>query len=88
MSFARLRAIETRRSIARSANTGISCFINQKGEVFQATHWWVEDAVKGELNANNELTFYTKYGDYIGRISMFISGLLVLFLISKRFSQK
>jgi apolipoprotein N-acyltransferase len=32
-SFARLRAIETRRSVARSANTGASGFINQRGDV-------------------------------------------------------
>ena len=48
MSFARLRAIETRRSIARAANTGISCFINQRGDVSQATGWWTETAIKGK----------------------------------------
>jgi len=36
-SFAALRAIENRRSIARSANTGISSFVNQRGEISQAT---------------------------------------------------
>src|SRR5207247_2436074 len=32
-NYARLAAIEFRRDIARSANTGISCFINQKGDI-------------------------------------------------------
>jgi apolipoprotein N-acyltransferase len=82
LSFARLRAIETRRSIARSANTGISCFINQRGDVLQATDWWVEAAIKGSINANDKITFYVKFGDYIARISLLISGLLVLQLLS------
>ncbi|KAF0239341.1 MAG: apolipoprotein [Prolixibacteraceae bacterium] len=82
LSFARLRAIETRRSIARSANTGISCFINQRGDVLQATDWWVEAAIKGTINANDKITFYVKFGDYIARISLLISGLLVLQLLS------
>lgn len=88
MSFARLRAIETRRSIARSANTGISCFINQRGEVSQATEWWTEAAIKGKVNVNNDITFYVKYGDYIARISLFVAGLLLLFLISKSFAKR
>lgn len=82
LSFARLRAIETRRSIARSANTGISCFINQRGDVLQATDWWVETAIKGSINANDEITFYVKFGDFIARISLLISGLLILQLLS------
>lgn len=82
LSFARLRAIETRRSIARSANTGISCFINQRGDVLQATGWWVEAAIKGSINANDEITFYVKAGDYIARISLFVAALLVLQLIT------
>jgi len=84
MSFARLRAIETRRSIARSANTGISCFINQRGDVFQPTQWWVDAAIEQSINANDTLTFYVKYGDYIARISLFVSVLLLLNMISTR----
>lgn len=82
-SFSRLRAIETRRSIARAANTGISAFINQRGDVSQATPWWTETTIAGDLNLNNELTFYVQYGDYIGRISMFAGVLLLLSLVVK-----
>jgi apolipoprotein N-acyltransferase len=82
LSFARLRAIETRRSIARSANTGISCFINQRGDVLQATDWWVATSIKGTINANDKITFYVKFGDYIARISLLMSILLVLNLVS------
>jgi len=85
MSFARLRAIETRRSIGRAANTGISCFINQRGDVSMATSWWVEAAISGTLNTNDEITFYAKYGDYIARVSLFFGGLLVLLMIVRRF---
>ena len=85
LSFARLRAIENRRSIARSANTGISCFINQRGDVSQATGWWVEAAISGTLNTNDQLTFYTENGDFIARISLFVSVLLILLMVVKRF---
>lgn len=86
LSYAKLRAIETRRSIARSANTGVSCFIDQKGDVHQETSWWKEDAIKGRLNINNETTFYTRHGDFIARaLSVFalffiIVTLLMIFL--------
>ena len=86
-AFSRLRAIETRRSIARSANTGISCFINQRGDVLQSTDWWQEEVIQGTLNVNTKLTFYVKYGDYIARISMFVAVLILLFLISQKLLQ-
>jgi len=81
MSYARLRAIETRRSIARAANTGISCLINQRGDVLQKTGWWKDAALRGKLNGNEKITFYVKYGDYIPRIASLVSVLLVLFLL-------
>ena len=76
--FSVLRAIETRRSLARSANTGISAFINQRGDVFQKTAYWVPAVIRQKINVNNKLTYYVKNGDYIARISAFISALVLI----------
>jgi len=77
-SYAALRAIECRRDIARSANTGISCFVNQRGDILQHTDYWKAAVIRQNMNANSELTFYVKYGDYIGRIALFSAILLLL----------
>jgi apolipoprotein N-acyltransferase len=63
--YSRLRAIETRRPVARSANTGISAFIDIRGNVISKTGWWTQSCLKGELVPETRLTFYTKYGDWI-----------------------
>ena len=81
--YAQLRAIEHRRSIVRSANTGISCFINQRGETSQQTGWWVPAVISGTINANTELTFYSKYGDILGRVSLAFGALLLVMAISR-----
>ncbi|HIP35517.1 MAG TPA: apolipoprotein N-acyltransferase [Crocinitomix sp.] len=76
--LSQIRAIETRRSIARSANTGISCAINQKGEVIKELPWDEAGVISTTLNKNNNITFFTLYGNIIGRISEFIVlGLLL-----------
>jgi apolipoprotein N-acyltransferase len=87
-AYASLRAIEHRRSIARSANTGISCFVNQRGDISQATEWWVPTAIKGNITLNNEKTFYTEYGDYLGRFCFYVSFLLLLYVFVVRFKRK
>ncbi len=81
-SYSRLRAIETRRSIARSANTGISAFVNQRGDVLWESEYWVPAVMKHDLNANSRVTFYARNGDYLARISAFISVMLLLIAIS------
>nr|WP_305121194.1 apolipoprotein N-acyltransferase [Pedobacter xinjiangensis] len=78
LAYAKLRAIETRRWVARSANTGISGFINQRGDVVVQSKWWEATALKADINLNDELTFYVKHGDYI---AVFASILAVCFLI-------
>lgn len=83
--FSQLRAIETRRSIARAANTGTSCFVNQRGEVLQATNWWQEAAISGSINKNNKLTYYAKHGDYVARSAVFVSIMLVLVVFVRKF---
>lgn len=77
--YASLRAIETRRAIARSANTGISAFINQRGDISQATAYGVQAAIKGNILLNDKITFYVVWGDMIARIAFFMT---LLFLIN------
>ncbi|CAN5586241.1 apolipoprotein N-acyltransferase [soil metagenome] len=85
MNYARLRAIEFRKAIARSANTGISCFINQRGDVLQQTGWWEEDAIKQTIYKNNIVTFYAKHGDYIGVIAAVLAVCILVWTIVRKF---
>lgn len=87
-SYAALRAIETRRSIARSANTGISSFINQKGEVILATEYWKEDAKNANLNLNDRITFYVRQGDFIAFTSALIAILLFTYAVVIKWLKK
>lgn len=81
LSYSSLRAIENRRSLARSANTGISALINQRGEIVARTSWWQKETLHGTLNLNGKKTFFTRHGDYIGKIATFMSALMILALL-------
>ncbi len=80
LSYASLRAIETRRAIARCANTGISAIISPTGEILQPTPWWEPAVIKGQIPLRDDLTFFVRHGDIIGRICNFIFILLLLAL--------
>ena len=82
-SFARLRAIENRKSVARSANTGTSGFINQRGDVIKSSKWWTIEAIKGNVLLNQTVTVYMRVGDIIGRIAAICATIIVLFSIFK-----
>ena len=87
-AYSRLRAIETRRSIARSANTGQSGFIDQRGDVGE-TMFWAERGIRtATLNLNDRQTFYTRYGDAIGRIAGYVFVLSLLYFTAYRFRKK
>lgn len=88
LAYARLRAIETRKSIARSANTGISAFINQRGDVEQATKYWKKTVIRGNVQLNPEITFYVRYGDYLGRFALIVAILLLLIARFKKVKKK
>ncbi|MCY7292193.1 MAG: apolipoprotein N-acyltransferase [Ferruginibacter sp.] len=81
LDYARLRAIENRRWVARSANTGISAFINQRGDVVQKTKWWEEAVIKKDINLNSNFTFYTKYQDWIVYPFLLIGILGVIYFV-------
>ena len=84
MVYASLRAIETRRAIARSANTGTSAFVDALGNITNPTDWWQPAVIQQELPLYKEITFYTIYGNYIGRLAAFVAAILFFYGIAKR----
>ena len=81
LSYASLRAIETRRAIARCANTGISAIISPSGEIMKPTPWWEQAVIKGQIPLRDDITFFVSHGDITGRVCSFIHWLLLLALI-------
>lgn len=88
LEFSKLRAIETRRSVARSANTGISGFINQRGDIIEQSKYWEQTALRNTLKTNDKQTFYVRYGDYLYKISVFLTALLAAVTIVKLILKK
>lgn len=86
--YAKLRAIENRRWVVRSANTGISGFINQRGDVIKESLWWTRDALKMDVNLNDQVTFYSKSGDIIAQLLVITGIILALFIPYHTFFRK
>lgn len=84
LSYTRLRAIETRRSVARSANTGISAFINGRGDILKALPYRDFNTLRCTIALNEEITFYVRMGDYIARIAGFLAFFIFLYTIAKK----
>ncbi|MCH8523647.1 MAG: apolipoprotein N-acyltransferase [Balneolales bacterium] len=78
--FARLRAVETRRTVLRSANNGISGMIGPRGEVLAKTDYWVRTALNLEVATYDRITFYTQHGDWIGWFSASLTLLSLLWI--------
>ena len=85
LAYARLRAIETRKQIARSANTGISCVVDELGDLHAEQAWWKEGYIMANLNPNSELTFYVKYGDVFSKVASALTFILIGYSIFLRF---
>ena len=83
--YCRLRAIETRRGIARSANTGISGFISPRGEVIGERLEWDERGVlTADVELRSDVTFYMMYGDWVARIATYIAVMALLYYVAYR----
>lgn len=81
-----LRAVETKKMIFRSATTGISAIINQKGFIVRKMDQGEENLIKYNLSIFDGKTFYVKYGwiwiklyKYLGAFVLFTAILSILF---------
>jgi apolipoprotein N-acyltransferase len=84
-AYARLRAIELRRSVVRSANTGSSCFINVRGDVEQATDYGVEAVIRQKIALHDGLTIYARTGDWVAWLAIGLFFVLTGMAVFKRF---
>ena len=87
-SYAKMRAIEARRNVVRSANTGLSGAIDSKGKVLFQSEYWKPGAFKVAVTTNEKITTYVKYGDFLGRISIPLSILFIINAFIKRKKNK
>lgn len=81
LAFSSLRAIETRRDLVRSANTGISCIVDQRGIIRQRTEWWQPDAFVARVQPNSTATFFVRWGDLVGGASLICAASLLAALL-------
>ena len=82
LAYARLRAIETRMQIARSANTGISCVIDETGGVHAPQGWWKEGYIVAKVKPNFTQTLYVKWGDVLSKLALITCTILILVCLS------
>ena len=92
LQYARLRAIETRRWVARSANTGISAVIDDRGTILETRPWNEAAVIKYSIPISTKETFYVAYGDYLYKIATVFAALLIGWNVAawliKRFVKK
>lgn len=86
--FCRLRAIETRRGVARSANTGVSGFITSRGDVVECMEWEERGVLTSDVELRNDLTLYVRYGDWIGRLGLLLTFLGVMYFTAYRIRRR
>lgn len=73
------RSVENHLAFARSANTGISGFIDPFGRIVQASPLFTEEALEASITAWQPGTFYTRYGDVFAYACVIICALVFLF---------
>lgn len=87
-SISRLRAIEHRRAIARSANTGRSGFISARGDVGTTLGWEERGVLTERVSLRDDYTLYTRYGDLLARIACYVTLLCVLYYVAYRVKRR
>jgi len=88
LDYAKLRAIETRRPIARSANTGISALIDSRGDVIGSLGWDRRGIISGTLDISDDLSVYVRWGDVVARISILVYVLSLLYFVALTYRRR
>jgi apolipoprotein N-acyltransferase len=79
LRLAQSRAIETRRSLLRVTNTGVTSLINAKGELVKSLPMFSEGVMQTDVDILNGETYYVRLGDWFAWGMTAISIGLLLF---------
>ena len=63
LEIAQNRALEHKKTLLRSTNSGISAFISRNGEIIEKQGYFEDKLLKKEINLYAGETFYAKYGN-------------------------
>ncbi|MDA3616261.1 apolipoprotein N-acyltransferase [Polluticaenibacter yanchengensis] len=88
LSYSRLRAIESRKWLVRSANTGISAVIDPLGNILESRGWNQQAVIRHTVQLNEESTIYTKFGDWIGKIAFVLGIFIFIYLFTCKYFLK
>ena len=77
------RAVENRRSLARSANTGISGFIGPAGRILASTELLQDAVATRTVPLIREQSIYTRIGDIFAKVCLALVLMIALFEIYK-----
>jgi apolipoprotein N-acyltransferase len=81
-AFSRLRSIETRRAMARTANTGMTWLVDPYGRVHEQAPWWSEQTLSGKVALSDEMSFYVRYTDYLPKACAWLTLALLAFALA------
>ena len=78
------RAVENRRSLVRSANTGISGFIDPAGRILASTVLFEDAILTRSVPMLQKKTFYTRFGDLFAGLCLMLTLLAAGLTSAKR----
>ncbi len=82
LEIAQNRALEHKKELLRSTNSGISAFISRNGEIIEKQGYFEDKLLKKEINLYKGETFYAKHGNL--PLFLIISTLIIYILILRR----
>ena len=81
LEIAQNRALEHKKTLLRSTNSGISAFISRNGQIIEKQGYFEDKLLKKEINLYAGETFYAKYGN----LPLFIVlGTIFIYLFNLR----
>jgi len=83
-ALSRFRSIETRRSMARAANTGISLITDPLGRIISSTELEKRTSIRATVPLVSKITFYVRYGNWFLAVVSAIYGMCIVYVVYRK----